>query len=104
MSQETQQKYQHRCELNLECLVILNKKVKLTHFNKMIMATPKDEEEMDDMKYFIDKRNNVETDKVLFTLKKNKEDSEKEISEVSKNMQQEMRAMEARIVNLLKKD
>ena len=43
MSQETQQKYMHRCELNLECLVILNKKVKLPHFNKMILATPKDE-------------------------------------------------------------
>ena len=56
------------------------------------------------MKDFIDKRNNVETDKVLFTLKKNKEDSEKEISEVSKKMQQDMRAMDARIVNLLKKD
>ena len=56
------------------------------------------------MKDFIDKRNKVVTDKLLSTLKKNREESQNEISEVSKNMQQEMRAMEARIVNLLKKD
>ena len=43
MSQEVQLKYQHRCEMNLECLVILNKKRNLQHFNKMILATPKNE-------------------------------------------------------------
>lgn len=73
MSEETQQKYMHRCELNLECLVILNKKRSLEHFNKMILATQKDEASGDEIKDFIDKRNKAVTNKLLSTLKNNRE-------------------------------
>ena len=76
MAQEIQLKYQHRCEMNLECLVILNKKRNLPHFNKMILATPKNDSSDDEMKNFIDKRNKAISDKLISAMESNRKETQ----------------------------
>ena len=107
MAQETQLKYMHRCEMNLECLVILNKKRTLQHFNKMILATPKDDNSDDEMKDFIDKRNKAICQRLLTTMENNRKETKEEISamrEEIRDTREEIKAMEQRIAALLNKD
>ena len=62
---------------------------KLPQFNKMILATPKDDSLADEMKDFIDKRNKAMADKLGLEMKA---------------VRNEMKEMESRIVGYLKKD
>ena len=100
MSQESLWKYMHRCELNLECFVILNQKRKLDNLTMMIMATPLDPHESDlafTMKTFMDKRQAYYHSEIIKRLDQDRA----KIEEETQSIRGEIKAMEKRITNLL---
>jgi hypothetical protein len=73
MSKESEHKYMHRTEMNLECFVMLNKKCKLPDFRMLILAIPKEGGNGDEMKDFIDKRNKQLSEKIFHQMKEDRE-------------------------------
>jgi hypothetical protein len=111
MSKESEHKYMHRTEMNLECFVMLNRKGTLPNFKMLILAIPKEGGNDDEMKNFIDKRNKQLSDKIFHQMKEDRELTHKEIKiaqkETQKETQQcireEIRAMESRIMQAINK-